>query len=168
MEYIFNNSRSIGTVLSTLQQLSIHRSQTQTKCLKLKITQSQYLFPGILLTKIQTDKNIHDFPILPSNALQRPLTISLRGSKLKSYLNSNAELNSSAMCEHSLILIQQSNHGQDNCSMSLFCIHLRFYMSTGTKPFTVLYHKHIISISVFASPNCLNSQTEKLTQGRAS
>lgn len=60
-----------------------------------------------------TDKNIHDFPVLPSNVLQRPLTISLRGSKLKSYLNSNAELNSSAMCEHSLVFIQYSNHGQD-------------------------------------------------------
>ena len=64
------------------------------------------LFPDIPLTKIGTDENVHDFPVLPSNALQRPLPISLRGSKLKSYLNSNTELNSSAMCEHSLILIQ--------------------------------------------------------------
>lgn len=108
------------------------------------------------------DENIHDFLIPPSDILQRPLTITLCGSKLWSYLNRNTKLNSSATCEHSLILIQQSNRGPDNSTMGVFCIHLGFYTSTGTKTPTVLSYQHILSplLSMFTSPNSLNFQTQ--------
>lgn len=84
----------------TLVLLYTQKSQTQNGKNCGLHSHNICLFPDIPLTKAQTDENIYDIPILASNALQRPLTVSLRGSKLKSYLNSNTELNSSSTCEH--------------------------------------------------------------------
>lgn len=113
------------------------------------------IFVSLFMGGPLTGENIHDFLIPPLNALQRLLTITLCGSKLKSSLNSNIKLNSSATCEHSLILVQQSNHGPDNSTMGIFGIHLEFYTRIGTKPLTVLYHQHISFplVPMFTSPN---------------